>query len=141
MPVLRMTWLRRAGALFALLAFATGIGVGPAWAPGSLSLQEVREAVKDVPKLGVEIDEELKNSGLDAGKVICWAARHGNHWKYLGGARAAPYECTFDKRTLTIEADITYYDAKGRPLGDLEKADPRRAKTFREMNFRWTWSP
>ena len=141
MPVFRMIRLRRAAALFALLALVLAIGIGPAWAPGSLSLQDVREAVKGVPKLGAEIDAELKNSGLDAEKVICWAGRHGNHWKYLAGRRAAPYECKLGTRTLTIEAQQTYYDATGRALGDVEKADPRRAKTFRESSFRWTWSP
>jgi hypothetical protein len=119
----------------------TALGVGPAWAPGSLSLHDVVIAVKGEPKLVTEIDKEPKNSGFEVEKVICWAGRHGNHWKYLAGRRAAPYECKFDKRTLTIEAETVYYDEKGRSLGDVEKADPRRAKAFREKNFRWTWSP
>jgi hypothetical protein len=83
----------------------------------------------------------LKNSGLNAANVLCIAGRHGNHWKYLAGRRAAPYECTFGKRTLTVEAQQTYYDAKGRSLGDVNTADPRRAETFRERSFHWTWSP
>jgi hypothetical protein len=127
--------------MLALLAFILVVGIGPAWAPGSLSLQDVLAAVKDVPKLEAEITGELKSSGLNAEKVVCWAARHGNHWKYLGGKRAAPYECESGQRKLTIEAEITYYDAKGRSLGDADVADPRRAKTFREKNFRWAWSP
>lgn len=136
-----MRILRRTGFVFGVLTFAIGAGVGPAWAPGSLSLHEVRIAVRGDPKLVAEINNALKTSALKPEKVICSAGRHGNHWKYLGGARAAPYECTFGQRTLTIEADVTYYDAKGRPLGDVETADPRRAKTFREKNFRSTWAP
>jgi len=136
-----MTRPRRAAAVSALLALVLEIGIGPAWAPGTLSLQDVLNAVKDVPQLVAAINNELKNSGLDVEKVVCSAGRHGNHWKYLAGRRAAPYECAFGKRTLTVDAQQTYYDAKGRSLGDIEKADPRRAKTFREKNFRWTWSP
>lgn len=28
-----------------------------------------------------------------------------------------------------------------RTLGDLDKADPKRTKTFREDNFSWIWTP
>ena len=141
MPFLRADGLRRAALIFAVLALASAAGIVPAWAPGSLSLQDVLGAVKHVPKLVAEIDKELETSGLGADKVICWAGRHGNHWKYLGGRRAAPYECKFGPRTLTIEAETTYYDEKGLSLGYVGKADPRRATTFREKNFRWTWTP
>jgi hypothetical protein len=86
----------------------------PAWADGTLGLGEVLVAVD---------------------------ARHGNHWKYLGGGRAAPYECQIGKRTVLIEADRVYFDERGSLLGDLDKADPKHAKTFKEDNFRWAWTP
>jgi hypothetical protein len=131
----------RRAVLFGLVALSVALGVTPAWAPGSLALHDVQAAVRSAPKLVDEINRALKASGLAAGDVVCWAARHGHHFTYLAGRRAAPYECTIGQRTLTIEADITYYDAKGRPLGDIETVDPRRAKRFRETNFRWTWAP
>lgn len=120
--------------LGALVALST-----PAWAPGSLGLDEVLVAVKAQPKLVAEIKRELNKRGLTAKGVTCIGARHGNQWKYLGGSRAAPYSCVMGKRELTIEADRTYYDAKGRSLGDVEHAPPEKAKTFRESNFRWSW--
>lgn len=90
-------------------------------------------------QLVAEIERELKQDGLKANRVICIGARHGNQWKYLGGARAAPYSCVIGKRELTIEADCIYYDAQGRSLGDVEHASFTEAKTFRQTNFRWTW--
>lgn len=113
----------------------------PAWAPGSLGLDEVLVAVKAQPKLVAEIKRELNKLDLTAKGVTCIGARHGNQWKYLGGSRAAPYSCVIGKRELTVEADRTYYDAQGRSLGDVEHASPEKAKTFRETNFRWTWKP
>jgi hypothetical protein len=89
----------------------------------------------------VEIQSELDSNDLKASNVTCIGARHGNHWTYLGGGRAAPYQCRVGKRTVAIEADRVYFDASGKVLGDLDKADPKRAKTFREDNFRWTWTP
>jgi hypothetical protein len=139
--VRRMTRPRRAAAVLGVSMLVTALGVESAWAPGSLSLQDLVIAMTDEPQLVAEINAELKNSGLEAGKVICWAGRHGNHWKYLAGKRSAPYACTFGKRTLTVEAEVTYYDEKERALGDAGKADPRRARTFRETKIRWTWSP
>ncbi len=123
------------------LTAAIGLAAAPAWAGGSLGLDEVLAAVAKDPKLTREIMVELHNNNLKPGDVICTAARHGNHWKYLGGGRAAPYECEIGKRTITIEADRVYFDARGKPLGDVERADPQRAKTFSESNFRWTWTP
>ncbi|MFZ2159636.1 MAG: hypothetical protein WAV72_26425 [Bradyrhizobium sp.] len=120
---------------------AGALAAAPAFAGGSLGLDEVLKAVATAPKLVAEIQAELGKNNLGPGDVVCGGARHGNHWKYLGGGRAAPYECEIGKRTLEIEADRTYFDARGKSLGDLEKADPQRARTFREDNFRWSWTP
>jgi hypothetical protein len=120
------------GAIFALST--------PAWAPGTLGLDEVLAAVKTEPKLVAEIERELKKDGRKADRLTCMGARHGNQWKYLGGARAAPYSCVIGQREITIEADRAYFDAEGQNLGDVEHASFDEAKTFRETNFRWTWT-
>ena len=122
-------------ALIASIAFAA-----PACAGGSLPLEEVLTAVAKAPKLVAEITAELDKYSLKAASVICSGARHGNQWKYLGGGRAAPYECEIGKRSITIEADRVYFDPKGKSLGNFEKADPKRAKTFQESNFKWSWT-
>lgn len=133
-----MRWIMRTAlGLAGLIALAAA----PATAGGSLGLDEVLVAVDKAPKLVAEIRIELDKNNLKPGDVVCGGARHGNHWKYLGGGRAAPYECEIGKRSLAIDADRTYFDARGKSLGDLDKADPKRAKTFREDNFRWTWTP
>ena len=123
---------------FALMAWLASGAV--AHAEGTLGLDEVLAAVAKAPKLVTEIQTELARTNLKAADVTCIGARHGNHWTYLGGGRAAPYECEIGKRTVSIEADRIYFDARGKSLGDLDKADPKRAKTFQESNFRWTWS-
>jgi hypothetical protein len=123
------------------VAVATLLAGVPARAEGSLGLDDVITAVAKSPKLVAEIQAELAKNNLKAEGVTCIAARHGNHWTYLGGGRAAPYECEIGKRTIRIEADRVYFDERGRLLGDLDKADPKHAKTFREDNFRWTWTP
>jgi hypothetical protein len=122
-------------ALTASIAFTA-----PACAGGSLPLQEVLTAVAKAPKVVAEIQAELDKNSLKVADVICTAARHGNIWKYLGAGRAAPYECEIGKRSITIEADRVYFDPKGKPLGNFDKADPKRAKTFKEDNFRWNWT-
>jgi hypothetical protein len=123
------------------LAGFIALAAAPAWAEGSLGLDEVLVAVEKAPKLVAEIRAELDKNNLKPGDVTCLGARHGNHWTYLGGGRAAPYECEISRRSLKIEADRVYFDARGKLLGDLEKASPKRAKTFREDNFHWTWTP
>src|SRR5450759_1345327 len=75
------------GAIFALST--------PAWAPGTLGLDEVLAAVKTEPKLVAEIERALQKDGRKADRLTCMGARHGNQWKYLGGARAAPYSVSY----------------------------------------------
>jgi hypothetical protein len=124
----------------AIAAF-TVFAVAPASADGTLGLDEVLVAVNTAPRLVAEIRAELGKNNLKTGDVTCLGARHGNHWTYLGGGRAAPYQCDIGKRSLRIEADRVYFDSRGKLLSDLDKAEPKRAKTFRESNFRWTWTP
>ena len=123
------------------LTAALALGAVPASAEGTLGLDEVLVAVGKAPKLVAEIQAELGNNNLKAENLTCIGARHGNHWKYLGGGRAAPYQCDIGRRSLNIEADRVYFDPRGKLLGDVDKADPKRAKTFQESNFRWTWTP
>lgn len=124
-----------------MLATMMALGAVPASAEGTLGLDEVIVAVGKAPNLVAEIQAELGKNNLKAENVTCIGARHGNHWKYLGGGRAAPYQCDIGARSLNIDADRVYFDPRGKLLGDVDKADPKRAKTFQESNFRWTWTP
>jgi hypothetical protein len=128
------------GAAFVLAGFMA-LATSAASADGTLGLDEVLVAVDKAPKLVAEIKAELSKNNLKPGDVTCLGARHGNHWTYLGGGRAAPYRCEIGRRSLKIEADRVYFDARGKLLGDVDKADPKRAKTFQESNFRWSWTP
>jgi hypothetical protein len=110
-----------------------------------MGLDEVLQAVRSEPKLVSEIEVERRKHDLKVPEIVCIAARHGNQWRFLGGGRAAPYECTIGDRTVTIEAERIYYDVNGRKLGQLGQAPDKllfdRAKYFREIKFRWTWRP
>ena len=140
-----MSALRRFGIRAVALAGLCVIWTAPARAPGSLGLDEVLGAVSAAPELVRQIEVELRKRDLKIGDVICVAARHGNHWKHLGGGRAAPYECSIGDRVLKIDAERTYYDINGHKLGQLGQAPDKRlferAKSFRESNVRWAWSP
>ena len=126
------------GVIFAA-ALLLGMTAAVAQGGGSLGLDEVLDAVKADPKLVAEIQNELKKSGLKTDGVVCTGFRHGNQWTELSGARAAPYECDIGKRQLVIQADRMYFDTAKHPLGDMKKANPKRADSFKESNFRWTW--
>ena len=130
----------RAVVLVAALGYAA-LPAAPALAGGSMGLDEVIVAVAKSPNLVTEIQRELSKTNLKAEDLSCDGARHGNQWTYLGGGRAAPYACEIGARTLVIQADRIYYDPRGKSLGDVDHADVKRAKTFVESNFRWTWTP
>ena len=136
MKLLQKRWVGYAALALAGLLFAA-----PARADGTLGLDEVLVAVRKSPNLVAELQAELGKNNLKPQDVTCMGARHGNQWAYLGGSRAAPYRCDIGKRSIAIEADRVYFDTRGKLLGDLDKADQKWAKTFREDNFRWTWTP
>jgi hypothetical protein len=125
--------------IFASLIVVPFICDTPVWADGSMGLGEVILTVRAAPKLVAEITDELTKNGLVAENVFCLGARHGRHWKYLGGIRAAPYYCKIGNRELSIEADRIYFDMRGRTIGNLDRASPEKAKIFRESNFHWKW--
>jgi hypothetical protein len=127
--------------LAAVAAAILGIGFAGAQGGGSLGLDDLLDVIKADTKLTAEIHDELKNSNLKVEDVNCTGFRHGNQWAELSGARAAPYECDIGTRTLLVEADRIYLDAKGKTLGDMKKANKKRADNFKETNFRWTWKP
>jgi hypothetical protein len=129
------------GRCAAALALLFAVTAAPAWADATLGLGEILIAAVKAPKMVAEIEAELDGNGLKVRDVTCLGARHGNHWKYLSGFRAAPYRCEIGKRMVTIEADRVYFDERGKRLRDPDEAAPKRARTFKEDNFRWTWTP
>src|SRR5271156_3758148 len=104
--------IKAALTLLSLIVFTAA-----ASAEGSLSLEEVLMAVAKASKWVAEIQSEFNKSNMKAADVICVAARHGNHRKYLGGGRAAPYECEIGKRSIKIEADRVYFRSEREAAG------------------------
>jgi hypothetical protein len=131
-----------------VVLFALGLATGrpmSAAAPASLSLEEVRDAIRSEPDLVRQIEVELRRRDLKPAGIVCSAALHGDQWRLLGGRAAAPYQCTIGDRTLRVDADRTYFDAQGHKLGQVGKVPYgllfQRAKFFREGGFHWTWTP
>jgi hypothetical protein len=130
--------------LAGLMAAVSMLWAGAARAEGSLGLDEVLRAVRSAPRLVHEIEVELRKRDIKVGQVVCVAARHDSEWTFLGGGRAAPYECRIGDRMLKVNADRVYYDINGKRLGQPgsvpDKVLLTRAKSFQETNMRWTWS-
>lgn len=108
-------------------------------------LTEILKAGRDTPDLLRQIDVELRKGYLKEGDVTCVASSLGEQWKSMGGGGCAPYQCQFGDRTLRIEADRTYFDGRGKRLGRPGDAPDAalfdKAKSFRENNLRWGWTP
>lgn len=115
------------------------LGVGPAWAPGTIALDEVMEQLKDDRKLIGEIEAELKTQGLAAENVICLGARFGGHWSALGGARSIPYECELGKKKLAIDGTLQLYDARGNEIDMSDEKAPELAFDYKQADLKWSW--
>jgi hypothetical protein len=120
------------------LAFVV-IGGSPAWAPGSITLDEVIEQLQEQEKLTAEIFAELKAQNLKAEEVICIGSRFGGQWRNLGGARAVPYDCEIGKKKLAIEGTVHVYDDNGKELDMNEDASFEHAAEYRQADITWKW--
>ena len=111
----------------------------------SVPLSEVLKASRDTPDLLRQIDVELRRNYLKEGDISCVAASLGGQWKSLGGGHGAPFQCQFGGRTLRIEADRTFFDGRGKRLGRPGEVPDEtlfdRARSFRDNNLRWDWTP
>jgi hypothetical protein len=105
----------------------------PARAEGSLGLDEVLTAVAAAPPLVAESKAELDKDSLKVDGVICTAVRHANHWTLVNAKSAIA--------RFALRPTGSILTPRGKSLGDAGKADPKRAKSFREDNFRSTWTP
>jgi len=115
------------------------LGIGAAWAPGSIPLDEVMGQLKENEKLIAEINAELKSQNLEAPKVICVGSRFGGKWTDLGGARAVPYECEVGTRKLNIAGTVHIYDKDGKELDEEDDKSPELAVDYTEKDITWTW--
>jgi hypothetical protein len=115
------------------------LGATAAWAPGSISLEEVMEQLKDTPKLVDELNAELKAQNLNAAGVNCIGERFGGNWTNLGGARAIPFNCQIGPRTIEIDGELHLYDATGNELDMGADDTPEKAASFKQLNLTWQW--
>jgi hypothetical protein len=115
------------------------LGIAAAYAPGSISLNEVMDQLKGEQKLIAEISGALAAKGLKADNVICTGARFGGHWVNLGGARGVPYKCEIGKRTLEIDGKIHLYDKDGKELDMDAEGAPENAVEYKQTNISWSW--
>lgn len=115
-------------------------GITAAWAPGSISLDEVMDQLKDNTKLIDEINAELKAQNLNVADVNCIGARFGGNWTNLGGARAIPFNCQIGPRTIDIDGELHIYDADGNELDMNADNAPAKATDYKQLNITWKWS-
>jgi len=126
--------------LLAATILCTLLGISAAYAPGTISLDEVMEQLSDNQTLIAELEAELKKQDLNAENVICVGARFGGHWTNLGGARAIPYECKVGTRTINIDGELHLYDKDGNELDMEADGTPERADSYKQLNLTWQWS-
>jgi len=111
----------------------------PADAGGSISLADALTNMDAPKELTEEIDSALRQANVAADAVICSAVRFGRHWTYLGGGRAAPYECEIAGRTLIIEGRHDFRDESGKAIPDAATDLPQRAASARDVDVSWQW--
>jgi hypothetical protein len=118
----------------------------PAYAPGTIYLDEILPRLKESPELVQEINRALKAARVRAKNIECLGGRFGGHWPHLAAMRALPYSCKIGSRVLSIQGEVLVYDDAGNswdmnedlPDDEQEKMF-KKATNFVERNFKWTW--
>jgi hypothetical protein len=89
------------------------ISTVPAWAPGTITFEEVMGFARNAPNLVLEIENAMKQENMKADSIPCSALRFGHHWTKLGGGRTLPFWCRIGKQYLTINSDLEFLDSEG----------------------------
>jgi hypothetical protein len=116
-----------------------GFGAAIADGLGSATIEDVLDQLQDNQTLIAEILAELRAQNLQAEKVGCVAFRLSGQWRYLGGARAVPYECQVGKRKLNIEGTVHVYDDNGTELDRKAEKSFERGTEIRQADITWKW--
>jgi hypothetical protein len=116
-----------------------GVGSAIAQGGGTASLEDVLDQFQDNQTLISEILAELRTQNLRAEDVGCIAYRVSGQWRYLGGARAVPYECEVGKRRLNIEGTVHVYDDNGTELDQKDEKSFERGTEIRQADITWKW--
>ncbi len=116
-----------------------GVGSAIAQGGGTASLEDVLDQFQDNQTLISEILAELRTQNLRAEDVGCIAYRLSGQWRYLGGARAVPYECEVGKRRLNIEGTVHVYDDNGTELDQKDEKSFERGTEIRQADITWKW--
>jgi hypothetical protein len=116
-----------------------GVGSAIAQGGGTASLEDVLDQFQDNQTLISEILAELRTQKLRAEDVGCIAYRLSGQWRYLGGARAVPYECEVGKRRLNIEGTVHVYDDNGTELDQKDEKSFERGTEIRQADITWKW--
>jgi hypothetical protein len=135
-----MRTLKSALRLMLATAALMALGATAAWAPGSISFDEVMDQLEDNAKLIGELNAELKAQNLKPENITCIGARFGGNWTNLGGARAIPFNCQIGPRTIDIDGELHIYDAAGNELDMNADDTPVRATDYKQLNITWKWS-
>lgn len=131
------SWMRSLLATLAgsLLGAALAIAEGG----GTASLEDVLDQLQDNQALISEILAELRTQNLRPEDVGCIGYRLSGQWRYLGGARAVPYECELGKRKLNIDGTVHVYDDNGIELDQKDEKSFERGTEIRQADITWKW--
>ena len=115
--------------------------VNAAHGEGSIGFDEVMKFAVRSQKLVKEIRNAIEEQHVKRTDIQCGAARFGNQWVNLGGDRAPPFNCQIGKRSLTINGEILFFDARGRRIRrGMDDPDVfGNAHSFRLKKPTWKW--
>jgi hypothetical protein len=124
-----------------MLAFSAlpGHAQRPAPAASTVPLTDLLTLAKPYPNLISVIRLQLLASGKKKEAIACKSSGIPGTWPSLGGRPVAPYVCPIGKRTLTVTAEPTYYDANSYKLKSSDPALATKATRFSESKLKWTW--
>lgn len=108
--------------------------------PGSVETDQVLRLAGQSRKLMNELASELATVGIQLSKVSWSGSRLGRQWKYLGGSKVIPYECSLGGKTLTLDGVLRFFDDEGKYLAINNPKVHDEAMYIAEDSPSWTWS-
>ncbi|MFB2937071.1 hypothetical protein ACE1B6_17620 [Aerosakkonemataceae cyanobacterium BLCC-F154] len=125
------------------LAIASSFISQPAFAGGTLALNEIMPLVRQSSKLNTEVNTALRQVGKKPSEITCVGVRLGRHFGPLSAYRVAPFDCNFgSNKVLHIEAEnlVTLRNGHSIFLTQFSELQPKPEEA--KLVFRlksWNW--
>lgn len=107
---------------------------------GDVAWEQIVTLIGQRPGLMKDVVDAARKAGTLPSQLNWSGVRLGRLWNHLSGRRVSPYECAIGGKSLSIGADLNFYDPEGKTLSLDDGSAEQFAVFVVESSPTLTWT-